>query len=70
MLMISFYVWQLEFQDLQGCVIMQVEQLEQEVAVLQQALIDKQDQEAAMLQVLCAPVFSSVYFCKLICRSK
>jgi hypothetical protein len=49
---------------------MQVEQLEQEVAVLQQALIDKQDQEAAMLQVLCAPVFSSVYFCKLICRSK
>ncbi|MCI14292.1 hypothetical protein A2U01_0035422 [Trifolium medium] len=42
---------------------MQVEQLEQEVAVLQQALIDKQEQEASMLQVLCAPVFSSVYFC-------
>lgn len=49
---------------------MQIEQLEQEVAVLQQALTDKKEQEAAMLQVLCAPVFSSVYFCKLICRRK
>ncbi|RDX93647.1 hypothetical protein CR513_24054, partial [Mucuna pruriens] len=33
-------------------VIMQVEQLEQEVAELQQALTEKKEQEAAMLQVL------------------
>lgn len=32
---------------------MQIEQLEQEVAVLQQALTDKKEQETAMLQVLC-----------------
>ncbi|KAI5395492.1 hypothetical protein KIW84_061887 [Lathyrus oleraceus] len=47
-----------------------VEQLEHEVAILQQALTDKQEQEAAMLQVLCVPVFSSVYFCSNSARAR
>lgn len=42
--------------------IMQVEQLEQEVAELQQALDDKKEQEVAMLQVLVCTCFLQCLF--------
>jgi len=43
-------------------VIMQVEQLEQEVAELQQVIADKKEQEAAMLQVLVCTCFLQCLF--------
>lgn len=42
--------------------VLQVEQLEKEVAELQQALADKTEQEAAMLKVQIYLLFSPLFF--------
>jgi len=52
----------LDCEAYESVLIIQIEQLEQEVAELQQTLADKKEQEVAMLQVLVCTCFLQCLF--------